>query len=131
MGDGYSSADTIRLLIAEAVGGAGAGGGAVDSARPLAPDVTVRAVGMPLLEGLEATDRIRRRTPATQVVIFTASESERDVRRAREVGAAAYVLKTHLHAVLLATIRRASGREERAASVLKTAPTIEALPATP
>jgi DNA-binding NarL/FixJ family response regulator len=45
-------------------------------------------------------------------VIFTGSDEERDLKRAREVGAAAYVQKSHIDAVLLAAVYRAAERQQ-------------------
>lgn len=129
-------AEAIRLLIAddenmfaelvetlvrsdgrfEVVGRARDGKEAVELARRLAPDVIVMDIGMPLMDGIEATRRIRRANPLIGVVIFTGSDEERDVQRAREVGAAAYVQKTHIDAVLLAAIDRAAEGAEPDAS---------------
>jgi DNA-binding NarL/FixJ family response regulator len=61
---------------------------------------------------IEATCRIRRANPAVGIVIFTGSDEARDVERAREVGAAAFVQKLHIDAVLLAAIHRAAEREQ-------------------
>lgn len=84
----------------EVVGRARDGKEAVALAKSLLPQVIVMDIGMPGLDGIEATRRIRRANPAIGVVIFTGSDEERDIQRAREVGAAAYVEKTHIDAVL-------------------------------
>ena len=106
-------AELVEALVApderiEVVGRARNGREAVELARTLAPDVLVMDIGMPLLDGIEATRRIRKTNPAARVVIFTGSDEARDEQRAREVGAAAYVHKTHIDAVLLAAIHRAA-----------------------
>jgi DNA-binding NarL/FixJ family response regulator len=49
-------------------------------------------------------------------VIFTGSDEARDVGRAREVGAAAFVQKSHIDAVLLAAIHRAAERQQAPSS---------------
>lgn len=130
---GETTERTIRLLIAEdedmfaelvavlasqedgieVVGRARDGRAAVDLAVALEPTVIVMDIGMPLVDGIGATRRIRKRDPRVQVVIFTSSDDERDIRRAREVGAAAYVQKAHIDAVLLGAIRRAAERDGR------------------
>lgn len=96
----------------EVVGRAHNGKEGVALARRLAPEVIVMDIGMPVLDGIEATRRIRSANPAVGVVIFTGSDEARDVERAREVGAAAFVQKSHIDAVLLAAIHRATVREQ-------------------
>ena len=96
----------------EVVGRARNGKEGVALARRLAPAVIVMDIGMPLLDGIEATRRIRGLNPAVAVVIFTGSDEARDVERAREVGAAAFVQKSHIDAVLVAAIHRAAERAE-------------------
>ena len=93
----------------EVVGRAQDGKEAIALAMRLLPEVIVMDIGMPVLDGIEATRKIRRANPTIGVVIFTGSDEERDVQRAREVGAAAYVQKAHIDAVLLAAIERAAG----------------------
>ena len=96
----------------EVVGRARNGKEGVTLARRLAPAVIVMDIGMPLLDGIEATRRIRSVNPAIGVVIFTGSDEARDIERAREVGATAFVQKSHIDAVLLAAIHRAAERAE-------------------
>jgi FixJ family two-component response regulator len=43
-----------------------------------------------------------------RIVIFTGSDEARDLQRAREVGAAAFVQKAHMSALLLDAIHRAA-----------------------
>lgn len=100
----------------EVVGRARDGKEAVGLARSLLPEVIVMDIGMPVLDGIEATRRIRRANPAIGVVIFTGSDEARDIQRAREVGAAAYVQKMHIDAVLLAAIERAADRDASSSS---------------
>lgn len=108
-------AQLVEALLAaderiEVIGRARNGQEGVAFARRLAPEVIVMDIGMPLMDGIEATRRIRSANPAIGVVIFTGSDEARDVERAREVGAAAYVQKSHIDAVLLAAIHRAASQ---------------------
>jgi len=90
------------------VGRAHNGEEAIALAEALAPDVIVMDIGMPVMDGIEATRRIRKLQPAVAVVIFTGSDEERDERRARLAGAAAFVRKAHIAALLLDAVRRAA-----------------------
>ena len=67
---------------------------AVDRARESRPDVAVLDLSLPELNGLEATRRIRRDSPNTEVLVFTVHDSEELVFEALSVGARGYVLKS-------------------------------------
>jgi DNA-binding NarL/FixJ family response regulator len=75
----------------EVVGESGDGADAVAMARRLEPDIVVIDLRMPVLNGLDATRRIRDGRPATQVVVLSAFESPELERQAREAGAFAYL----------------------------------------
>ena len=74
-------------------GEAGDGVEAVALAGELAPDVVVMDLRLPVIDGLEATRRIRRRLPATQVIIFTAQDDATLQQQARDAGAYACLAK--------------------------------------
>jgi DNA-binding NarL/FixJ family response regulator len=67
---------------------------AVSKALELKPDLVVLDIGMPNLNGLEATRQIRAALPATKVLILSLYESEQMVREVFEAGAAGYLLKS-------------------------------------
>jgi len=69
-------------------------------AEELKPDVVVMDIGMPELNGLEATRQIKRVLPKTEVLIFTANETEDIVRQVFHAGARGYLLKTEANAHL-------------------------------
>ena len=77
---------------------------AVDQATKLKPDVAVLDIGMPLLNGVEATLRIRSASPGTEVLILTMHESDDLVRQVIRAGARGYILKDDADRVLLAAI---------------------------
>ena len=66
---------------------------AVELAREYKPDVAVVDVGMPELNGVEATRQILRASPKTAVLILSMHGDERYVRRSRLSGAKGYLLK--------------------------------------
>jgi DNA-binding NarL/FixJ family response regulator len=58
------------------------------------PDVAIVDIGLPGLDGVALTHRIRHELPGTRVVIVTMIDLEREVLAALAAGADAYVLKT-------------------------------------
>ncbi len=65
---------------------------------------------MPVLDGIEATRRIRSVDPAAQVLMLTGSNAGQDVARARDAGAAGYVTKDNIAADLVKQILDLGGR---------------------
>src|ERR1700681_2986240 len=67
---------------------------AVEKAIELKPDIAVVDIGMPNLNGLNATRQILQQTPQTKVLILTMHESEQVLREVLDVGARGYLLKS-------------------------------------
>jgi DNA-binding NarL/FixJ family response regulator len=78
----------------DVVGRARNGAEAVELAERLHPDVVVMDVEMPVVDGIEATRRLRDSGNQAQVFVLTASESAETRRRALEAGAAGYLRKS-------------------------------------
>lgn len=57
------------------------------------PDVVLMDIGLPGMNGIEATARIREHAPDTRVVILTSHDDETEVLAAMSAGAHAYCLK--------------------------------------
>jgi DNA-binding NarL/FixJ family response regulator len=57
------------------------------------PDVAVLDIGMPNLNGIEATRQIRKRQPGMKVLILTMHETEEYITAILEAGASGYLLK--------------------------------------
>jgi DNA-binding NarL/FixJ family response regulator len=74
---------------------------AVEKATKLKPDIAVLDIGMPLLNGVEATRRIRASSPRTEILILTMHQSDDLVHQVVEAGARGYILKDDADRVLL------------------------------
>lgn len=66
---------------------------AVQLARKLSPEVVVMDIGMPLLNGLEATRQILRDQPSIRVLILSSYSDDEYVEQLTEAGASGYLLK--------------------------------------
>ncbi len=76
-------------LIAEASDGVEG----VRKARELTPNVILMDIGLPNMDGIEATNRIKDFLPETKILIFTSRESEHDVFESFKAGADGYIMK--------------------------------------
>jgi len=83
---------------------AGNGRDAVRDALALNPDVAVLDIGMPLLNGIEATRQIARRAPAVRVLILSMHSDQAYVTQAVQAGARGYLLKESAGSELIAAI---------------------------
>lgn len=81
-------ADDINL-IAEA----GDGIDGVKKAREFSPNVILMDIGLPNLDGIEATQRIKDFMPETKILIFTSRDSEHDIFESFKAGADGYIMK--------------------------------------
>lgn len=78
----------------EVCGEAMDGRDAVQKAKELRPDIVIIDIGMPQLNGLDATRQIMRERPSTKVLVLTMHDSEQVVREVLEAGARGYLLKS-------------------------------------
>jgi DNA-binding NarL/FixJ family response regulator len=76
------------------VGEAADGREAVAQVARLRPHVVLMDISMPELNGLEATERLRREHPEVRTILLSMHADEAYVGRALAVGAAGYVLKS-------------------------------------
>ena len=81
-------ADDINL-IAEAADGTDG----IRKARELSPDVILMDIGLPNIDGIEATQRIKDFSENAKILIFTSRDSENDVFEAFKAGADGYIMK--------------------------------------
>jgi DNA-binding NarL/FixJ family response regulator len=78
----------------EVCGEAADGREAVKSAGLLKPDLVLLDIGMPSLNGLDATRQILAEAPDTRVLILTMHDSEQVVREVLAAGARGFLLKS-------------------------------------
>jgi len=100
----------IRKLLEsryEVVGVADNGDMLVREADRTRPDLVVLDVSMPILNGIDAGREIRRTQPRVKLVFISMHSNAVYVRKAMEVGASAYVLKSGASEELLTAIERA------------------------
>jgi DNA-binding NarL/FixJ family response regulator len=92
----------------EVVGETENGRETVELAASLRPDVVVMDVGMPVLNGIEATQTIVTQCPTIAVVILSMHADESYVMRALKAGARGYLLKDSAAADLIGAIQAIS-----------------------
>jgi DNA-binding NarL/FixJ family response regulator len=93
------------------VGEAGSASEAVTVARATTPTVVLMDLRMPGGDGVGATAGVLAAVPTARVVVLTTYESDADILRAVEAGAAGYLLKDASRADLVAAIRAAARGE--------------------
>ena len=104
----------LRLLIEQqpdltVVGEAGDGREVVSLAKSLKPDVVVMDIGMPNLNGIEATHQITQIHPEIAVVILSMHSDEGYVLRVLKAGAKGYLLKDSAEADLIKAVHAVAG----------------------
>jgi len=77
---------------------------AVWKSEELQPDLILLDIGLPTLNGIEASRRIRRVAPKSRILILTQEFSPDVVQEALSLGAAGYVFKTQAGSDLLAAM---------------------------
>jgi DNA-binding NarL/FixJ family response regulator len=125
-GEGAAASKVARILIAddhalvreglrtmlsgevglEVIAEANDGQQALSLCRELGPDLVLMDVRMPVMDGLEATKRIKQEMPKTSVMMVTMHENPDYLFEAVKAGAAGYVLKDASGERLLGAVRR-------------------------
>jgi len=101
-----AGSDDIRV-VAEASDGAQVPS-AVDA---YAPDVVLMDIRMPGMDGLAATEELRRRGSAPQIIVLTTFDADDHVLRALRAGAAGFLLKDTPPPEILRAIRLVAAGE--------------------
>lgn len=90
----------------EVVGAARNGREAVQMTSEMKPDVVLMDINMPDMDGIAATELIRQREPATQIVILSVQADPNYMRRAMLAGARDFLTKPPMADELISAVRR-------------------------
>ncbi len=91
----------------EVVGAVNDGQALLEAASQLRPDVVVLDISMPLMNGLEAADRLRKAGSRAKVVFLTVHEEPDFVHESLARGGLCYVVKPRLTSDLVPAIKEA------------------------
>ena len=115
--------ENVRKLLqfesdVDVVGVARTGKEAIQISQELNPDVVLMDINMPDMDGISATEAIRGKQPAVQVVILSVQSDQNYMRRAMLAGARDFLTKPPMGDELISAIRRAGSmaQNERAKS---------------
>lgn len=83
-----SQSDKIELI-----GEAEDGLKGINMAKRLVPDVILMDIGLPYIDGIEATKKLKEENINSKILIFTSRDSEDDIFAAFQAGADGYIMK--------------------------------------
>jgi DNA-binding NarL/FixJ family response regulator len=101
-------AEAITSMLVPAhdvVGTVSDGRSLLDAASTLKPDLIIVDIGMPLLNGIDATRQLKRLLPRVKIIIVTMNEDSNLVAEAFGAGASGYLLKHSASKELLFAIQ--------------------------
>lgn len=99
----FDNTDEIDLI-----GEADDGKKGVELALKLNPDVVLMDIGLPEMDGIQATSFIKRVNPNIKILIFTSRESDDDVFDALSAGADGYIMKGANEVQIISAIKAVS-----------------------
>jgi pilus assembly protein CpaE len=104
--------ENVRKLLqfesdVEVIGGARTGREGIETAKQSRPDVILMDINMPDMDGITATEMIRKELPFTQIVILSVQGDPNYMRRAMLAGARDFLTKPPTVDELTAAVRRA------------------------
>jgi len=118
--------DGLELIVGaspdiEVVGTAENGADALEKVEKLEPDLVLMDLKMPIINGVQATRRIRERFPHVKVLVLTTYDADEWVVDAIRAGASGYLLKDSPRDEIVAAIQRtAKGETAVSAQVTET-----------
>lgn len=109
--DNPETRENIRKLLqfesdVEVVGAARSGVEGLDLAGETQPDVILMDINMPDMDGIQATEAIRKKIPFTQIVILSVQNDPKYMQRAMMAGARAFLSKPPTVDELISTIHQ-------------------------
>lgn len=97
----------------EVVGEAANGEEALKQARQLTPDLVIMDIGMPVMDGIQATETMTVELPQTAIIILSCQDEGEYLRKAMAAGARDYLTKPPGREELLQTIHRTYELEKK------------------
>ncbi len=101
-------AEAFKLILErefDVVGTVGDGHSLLHAARTLRPDLILLDIYMPLMDGLEAGQRLKSSHPGIKIIVLTASEDPKTAAECLNKWASGYVLKKSMGTELLKAVR--------------------------
>lgn len=95
----------------EVVGEAADGQEAWQKAKELQPDVMIMDISMPKLDGIKATEKLKRECPQVKVIALTAYDNNGYINRLFQAGASGFMLKLAAAEELINAIRTVAAGE--------------------
>lgn len=113
----------------EVVGMARSGREAIDLSNQVKPDVIIMDINMPDMDGITATETIRRKLPAVQIVILSVQNDPNYMRRAMQAGVRDFLTKPPAIEDLTAAVRRAGkmAQDEKANNATSPGPSSQSI----
>ncbi|MBQ3641306.1 response regulator transcription factor [bacterium] len=96
----FDNTEGIKLI-----GEAENGKQGVQMSSKLSPDVVLMDIGLPEMDGIQATELIKKQNPNVKVLIFTSRESDDDVFDSLAAGADGYIMKGADEAQMISAIK--------------------------
>lgn len=127
--------ENVRKLLqfesdVDVAGTARTGKEAIQLAQELNPDVVLMDINMPDMDGITATESIRSKLPAVQVIILSVQGDPNYMRRAMLAGARDFLTKPPMGDELISAIRRAGAMAQsersKTAQIQAVMPTVNA-----